>query len=239
MVGVPAVRRKHVLTPEIIEALKAALLQAELPDEIYKFTEGDDVFVFRPLLRKDYLEILGFSQTSQGNVTNEMYYQKVCEKCLLWPDIAYDAVQWDVQRAGIQESLARFILAKSGFLSPEADPDFYLEPLSESRQDARPDPAFLKTLEEQSDFPLHLAGHGHRWYVVRPLKRIEWSQLVQKNGDEEALKVALVERAIVWSSTPGKEKPDFAQELAGTVDALSQVVQLTSGFLSQAHVERL
>ncbi len=78
--------------------------------EIY-LTEFDDdlIFVWRPLLRKEYKEIMKIESADQ-------FYreERVCERCVLWPE-GYSFMAMGSGRAGIPTFLSEQIIAKSGF----------------------------------------------------------------------------------------------------------------------------
>ena len=120
-------RKKIVATPEEIELAKSTLVSLGYPDELYKVTIEGDEFIFRPLLGRDWAELRAFIEANIANLDNDLYLEKICERGLVFPDISSDPMQWDLQRAGCQSTIAKQILAHSGFLDPDIDQSEYIK----------------------------------------------------------------------------------------------------------------
>jgi hypothetical protein len=231
-------RTRIPLTPEVIAEQKAYLTSQGLPAKIYKFEADGDTFIFRPLYRGDWNEIQAFVQANQSTIRQDAINQKICEKALLWPEALLHPAIWEVQRAGIQDSLAKFILAHSCFLDPDLDQSSYLrvEPLGEADPGPKPSEAEVAELKAKFNWTLRAVKVDQDWYVVRPLNRAEWKQI--SSPDELDIDLAAAERATVWSREY-PARPAFGDKVAGTVRALSEVIMAASGFLSQPTVEEL
>lgn len=238
----PAVSQE--LTPELVEQMKEYLVSQGLPPTLHKATFGKDVFVFRPLYRRDWASLQSFQQ-SNPNARLDMVDQKVCEMALLWPETAVNPILWDLQPAGYQQTLARFISAKSGFIDTELDggAGFFVEPLVVSDPTPRPDEAVIEALKgKYRRQNLTLVSILDEHFVVRALNRTEWKGLVgQANSPDFETKVA--ERGTVWSSIDGEgdgaNPINFNDKLAGIPKTLSQVIMESSGFAQAPVVETL
>ncbi len=226
------------LAPEVIDGLKADLTERGLPAQIYKFVADGDTFVFRPLYRPDWNQIQAFVQDSQGNVRQDDLDRRICEKALLWPEETLHPAVWETQKAGYQGSLAKMVLARSGFFDPEIDQSSYLrvEPLVTVPRGEKPAPEVVETLKAKYNWSLKLVQIDSEYYVVRPLSRGEWKLIT--SGDDPDVDLAAAERATVWSREY-PSKPSFDGKVAGTCRSLSEVIMMLSGFVSQPTVEEL
>lgn len=240
IVNVQNAAKKQPLTPEIIEAMKEAMVAHGLPPKIYKFEIDKDVFVFRPLFRADWNEINGFIQANQGNVKQEDVDRRVCERGILWPEHVMMPMIWDFQRAGVQSTLAKHILGRSGFFDPDLDQRDYLkiEPIANVERGPKPSPEVVVELKGRfPTFALKGVYIDGEYYVVRSLSRAEWKML-STDSDDVDLDLTTAERATIWS-TDFPNPPNFGARLAGTVRALSEVIMQASGFLVQPVIEEL
>jgi hypothetical protein len=229
------------LTPETVEMLKATLVARGLPPTLYKFSFEHDTFAFRPLYRPDWVQLEAFMQ-SNPNARQDIFDQKICEKALLYPEELINPVMWDLQRAGYQQTLARYITAKSGFLDPEIENSTRVEPLTTVETDAPPVGELVEELK-RTYFPwtLTLVTVMGEHFVVRPLNRTEWKGLTGAGADPNMpeLKQKVAERATVWCSRGGNAPINFNEKLAGIINTLSQVILEASGFTAEPTVEAL
>jgi hypothetical protein len=229
----PVVTRQQLqLTSKIVEQIKAELVASGLPPKIYKMTFDGDTFVFRPLYRPDWNRIQAFLRDNQKAFSEELVNRKVCEAAVIFPDTMFHPTQWDLQRAGYADTLAKFVMAKSGFFDPNVDQSDILsvEPLDEPQPGLKPDEATLAALREKyASWPrgLKLAQVGDDWYVTRPLTRGEWKaiQKATERGEEEDQDLAIVQRALIYPPSPKLE-----DSLAGAIRALAAVILESSGF---------
>lgn len=231
-------KKVYDLTPDIIEEMKLALEGCGLPPTIYKFENEGDLFVFRPLYRRDWLEIDEYVQANQNTVRQDSVDLKICEKAVVWPGELLDPIHWDFQRAGYQSTLAKFILARSGFFDDSIDQSQYMrvEPLSTIEVGPKPAPDVIAQLKGQNNWALKLVQIDSEYFVVRPLKRLEWKTI--SSADETDLDLITAEAVTIWSKEY-PNKPNFGEKLAGTVRALSQVIMEISGFNIRPVVEAL
>lgn len=220
------------LTPKIVEQIKRELSAAGLPTKIYKMTFDGDVFVFRPLYRRDWNRIQAFLRDNQKAFSEELFNRKVCEAAVIFPDTMFHPLQWEQQRAGYADTLAKFVMAKSGFFDPNVDQSDLLsvEPLDEPQPALRPDAAVIEALKEKfASWPrgLKLAQVGDDWFMTRPLTRGEWKQIQKASaaGEEEDQDLAIVQRALIYPPNPNLE-----ESLAGAIRALAAVILESSGF---------
>ena len=79
-------------------------------DEIFvaKFTE--EKYIYRPLKRFEYKQILSVNQTPDARTYAE---EKVAEKCIIWPKI--DPAKLSTLKAGTISTLVDLIMAASNF----------------------------------------------------------------------------------------------------------------------------
>jgi hypothetical protein len=231
-------RKQYELTPEVIEDAKIALEACGLPPVIYKFENEGDVFVFRPLYRRDWLEIDEYVQANQNTVRQESVDLKICEKAIVWPGELLDPIHWDFLRAGYQSTLAKFILSRSGFFDDTIDQSQYMriEPLSTVEMGPKPGPEVIDQLKKQHNWALKLVQIDSEYFVVRPLKRLEWKTI--SSAEDTDLDLITAEAVTVWSKEY-PHKPNFGDKLAGTVRALSQIIMEISGFNIRPVVEAL
>jgi hypothetical protein len=232
---------KVELTPEIVAQIKKELADQGLPTKIYKFVFDGDEFVFRPLYKKDWNRIQAHAKEFESTFTPDDLDEKICQTGVIFPDTMFHPIQWQVQRAGYSGSLAKLVLAKSGFYDPDVDQSDILsvEALGEVEKDPKPTDEIVAELKEK--FPnwastLKLVNVGDEYFVVRPITRGEWKGVQQDpRGDSD---LATVERACVWSREY-PEKPKYADKMAGTIRAISEVVMHISAFMVQGTVEPL
>ena len=77
--------------------------------EVYLTEFDEDVFLWRPIRRKEYKDIMKVQQA-------DSYYkeERMCEKCVLYPE-NYNFMAMTQGKAGIPTLLAELIMEKSGF----------------------------------------------------------------------------------------------------------------------------
>jgi hypothetical protein len=227
------------LTPELIEKIKEYLVASELPPVIYKFVSDQQVIVFRPLYKPDWEEVQDFVDSNTGGVRQDLVDELICQKAICWPGDILEPQKWAVQKAGLQVSLAKMIVARSGFFDEDLDQSSYLrvEPLVAASPAVQPDPALVAELKSNYPWPLKGVTIEGEYYVVRPLTRDEWKALPKQDSGQDAdLTACMV--ATLWSSDYPK-KPDFNNRLAGTNRVLAEVIMAASGFMVQPSVEEL
>lgn len=81
---------------------------------IYATEFEEDIFIWRPLTRIEYKEVLKVKNA------DAMYREeRICEKCVLWPE-NYSFVAMSSGGAGQPTILSEQIMEKSGFVAAEA-----------------------------------------------------------------------------------------------------------------------
>jgi len=78
--------------------------------EVYVATFGTEKYLYRPLRRFEYKQILQVAQTPDNRTYTE---EKVAEKCIVWPTI--DATKLSTLKAGTISTLVDLIMAASNF----------------------------------------------------------------------------------------------------------------------------
>ena len=227
--GATVTRQKHVLTPEIIEDLKRRLVDNGFDDRIYKYTESGEDIVFRPLMHFDYQAIQSWMKTNEGSVNQDDVDRMICEKALVWPPEIITPVGWEVQKAGLQNTLAKQVLARSGFIVSDIDQSGYMsvEPLSTKEVGPKPDDKVIQELKAKYNWSLYLVEFEDEFFVVRPISRAEWRAIT--NSGNADVELVTAEKATVWS----KEYPepcDFSSRIAGVARTITDVCWSYSGF---------
>lgn len=82
--------------------------------EVYLTEFEEEVFLWRPIKRKEYKEIMKVQNA-------DSYYkeERICEKCVLYPE-QYNFMVMTAGKAGIPTLLAELIMEKSGFQAKTA-----------------------------------------------------------------------------------------------------------------------
>jgi hypothetical protein len=231
-------RQKFELTPEIIDEIKEELVKAGFEPRLFSFKNDGDTFVFRPLYFFDYAEIQAFVKANEGNIKQDDIDRKICEKSIVWPQEVMHPAMWEVQKAGLQSTLAKNVLARSGFIVDEIDQSAYMsvEPLVVVEHGPKPTDEVVQELKAKLNWPLYLVGVDNEWFVVRPISRAEWKALT--SAENVDLDLMTAERVCVWSQdypTPC----DFSKRVAGTARTIAEVSMQFSGFNSRSTVEEL
>ncbi|HYT43961.1 MAG TPA: hypothetical protein VEP90_16595 [Methylomirabilota bacterium] len=231
-------RKKYELTPEVVEELKKLLEANSLEPKIYKFVNDGDTIVFRPLMFFDYTDIQAFIKSNGENVTQDDIDRKICEKAVVWPGEMVNPMFWEVQRAGLQSTLAKQILARSAFIVEGIDQSGYMsvESLVTVPMGIKPDEATIAELKSKYNWSLYSVQCDNEWFVVRPISRAEWRSLTTTEAADLDLMIA--ERITVWS----KEYPNpcnFSVRAAGVAGTISEISTGYSGFNKRSTVEEL
>lgn len=237
----PITRKKYELTPEIVEELKGLLVEHGLDPRIYKYVNDGDTIVFRPLMFFDYTDIQGWvksNETNGGTIGQDEIDRKICEKGLVWPGDFANPMIWDVQKAGLQSTLSKQILARSGFIVNEIDQSEYMsvEPLVTLPVSPKPDDDTIAELKKKYNWSLHLVLCEGEYYVVRPLSRQEWRALT--SAETADLDLLTAERVTVWC----KDYPspcNFGDRVAGVARTIAEISMGLSGFNNRVVVEEL
>lgn len=231
-------RKKYELTPEIIDELKQALAANGFNEKIYKFANDGDTIVFRPLLHLDYQEIQAWVKANGDNLGQDEIDKAICQKALVWPGELLNPIVWDVQKAGMQSTLSKQVLARSGFIVPDVDQSEYMSvvPLVTLTNGPKPSDEAVVELKNKYNWALHLVLCEGEYYVVRPINRAEWRALT--TAETADLDLLTAEKVTVWSKDyPGPV--DFSMRAAGVARTIAEVSMGLSGFNNKAIVEEL
>lgn len=76
----------------------------------------DELFVFRPVFRQEWLALQENSQQQEG-MTQALFEEAVCGLCVLWRS---NKAEWAQTKGGTVSSLYEMILQHSNFVSPQA-----------------------------------------------------------------------------------------------------------------------
>jgi hypothetical protein len=77
--------------------------------EVYLTEFEEEVFLWRPIKRKEYKEIMKVQ-----NADNYYKEERICEKCVMYPE-EYNFMAMTSGKAGIPTLLAELVMEKSGF----------------------------------------------------------------------------------------------------------------------------
>ena len=78
--------------------------------DIFVATFGEEKYIYRPLKRFEYKQILSLGQAADARTYAE---EKVAEKCIVWPKI--EAAKLSTFKAGTISTLVDLIMAASNF----------------------------------------------------------------------------------------------------------------------------
>lgn len=191
---------------------------------VYKIKLSGQEFYFRPITRREMLELQRWVQSNPDSTVGQMD-EKVVEMCLLWP-------QWKIADflalpAGIISTLSRRIQDRSGFDTEDSDlavfDNISIPELSNETV------ASLKRQYER----FAVVRMGNLQFAVRPVSRVEWMQIQSSSQsadpDADVVRIGLLH-------------PDLNTVLAlpaGYVAILSNVILTLSGFNEQPEVEEV
>ena len=89
--------------------------KSRFKDGVFMTELGDEVFVWRPITRLEYKNIMKIK-----NADAMFREEKICETCILWPE-DYDFTKMRSGRAGVPSILVDQIMERSGFAA-ESEP---------------------------------------------------------------------------------------------------------------------
>ncbi len=90
--------------------------KAEFGDVFVSGFSDTDIFVWRPIRRKEYCKLQQLAGDPKNEIDQFRHEELVCETCLLYPVPPFD---WD-QKAGTASTLAEQIFQNSHFVSAGA-----------------------------------------------------------------------------------------------------------------------
>lgn len=83
-------------------------------NEVYMSDFDDEIFIWRPLRRKEYRDL----NRVEGQRDEFYIEESICRACVLWPE-EYGQHTMVFGKAGIPSTLSNLILERSGFGRPE------------------------------------------------------------------------------------------------------------------------
>jgi hypothetical protein len=217
------------LTDELIAQFKASF------GRVFRKELLGHTYVFRPLSRKEYIEVLNFVEDNKETLKLNDIDEKCFDLCLLYPTMS--APEKATLPAGVVPTIAKSIQQKSGFEISDvfgtvvpAPPE--IETLSDI--DPWPDPSedVVATLHAKTPHRLVLVKSGPYRFIVRGLGRFEWNTLVTQQDVDGDLTIC--KKATLWP-----EVVDWNGIPAGVVPSISQAIMRSSGFDLTTEVEEL
>jgi hypothetical protein len=217
------------LTKEQIAGLKKSF------GRIYKVRVCDEDYLVRRLYKPDW-DAVNKLKRDNPQVSFADIDEKVVNTALIGPlpDIANGG--WAALPAGVVPTLSMFIRAKSGFVVPELseESNITVEPLDEEETEpARPDAATIAALKASTTFKLKLLGIEDQMFVVRPVTRVEWKQVL-KTENQTDQDMAVCAKSVMWPKSV-----NWDDQPAGFCDTITQFVLSISGYSAPSAVEEL
>jgi len=219
----------NALTKEQIEELKAR------HGKLFKTTVCDVTYLCRLLYGPDW-DIINKMRADNPRITLSEIDEKIVNLCLLGPLPTIDDGGWATRPAGVLPSLSTMIRAKSGFIVDEYDggANIVTEDLDEDMEMVKPSDAEKAALKATCNYGMKGVGIGTEYFVVRPIARNEFKQILASAESQTDQDQKVAERAVLWP-----KKVDWDKKPAGYCDTLYQVVMAISGFSGPSLVEDL
>lgn len=219
--------QKIELTEEIINRLKEAVGNQPL----YSKELFGQKFVFTIITRQAYLQIMQWVEQNPKLRISDIE-DKLVSEGLLWPEISPQ--EWSVLPAGLIPTLSSLIQEKSYLdIVGNGLVDTTVETLSEIKQGERPTEEEKEALKASIPHSLRLIGAGGKFFVIRPMLRIEYNTL-QRLDEKEDGEVEGCKKCVVW---PKNIEWEFLG--AGIPTILAREIMTLSGFSNPGVVETL
>jgi hypothetical protein len=157
-------------------------------------------YYFRPLYRSDWLEILNFVRENP-DARGVEFDEKVVERGILFPEMA--PTEWATLEAGVIPTLSMYIRDKSGFIVEGLSDTTFISavPIADEPPGDPPTEEEKAELKSRySVYPLRLIHLGNKYWVIRPITRLEWRQLQAETLSESDIDLLVCQRCVVWAS---------------------------------------
>lgn len=217
------------LTPDQIADLKNAY------GKIYKVRVCDEDYLVRRVYKQDW-DAVNKLKRDNPQVSFAEIDEKIVNSALIGPIPDVESGGWSALPAGVVPTLSMFIRAKSGFVVPELadESNISVESMDdEEKAPERPDDTTIAALKASTSFRLKLIGIEDQLFVVRPITRVEWKQVLRAENQTDQ-DVAVCSKAVLWPKSI-----NWDDEPAGVCDTITQFVLSISGYSAPTVVEEL
>lgn len=210
------------LTEQQIDELKRAY------GKLFKVTVCGTKYLCRLMYRSD-IEAIAKVAEKNIDVSNLEVDEKVVSLCVLGPTPPIEEGGWAAMPAGIIPTLSSAIRRKSGFVVYDEDAPAE-EKLYEDEEVITPTPEELEVLQMATGYKLHGIRFEDAYFVVRPITRIEFKEMM--NYSEPEQDEIVVKKACLWPANV-----DWDSVPAGYINSIVQYVMSYSGFAGPIDVE--
>jgi len=213
-----------------IEELKAAYPNRPL----FSVELADTLYVFKNLTRQEYLEIEGWARANPEMPVSE-FDDRVVDEALVWPDRG--PLIRSMEAAGIVPTLSQLITEKSLMDANSTELNsLRITTLVPVDEEEALDEKVVEEIVKKAKQPLRLIRLYGKHFIIRPVVRIEFSNIRRRaekelglDVDTETVKLCTVYPSnINWDELP-----------AGIPAILSQQVLNLSGFVEVPKVDIL
>lgn len=203
--------------------------------KIYKKVLLDQEFVFRPLTRAEYKDILIFLEDNRETLRYNDLDEKCFERCCIFP--AFTPAEKATLPAGVIPTISKAIQEKSGFEISEVFGQVVPSPaevvaISSSVDPVQPTAEEIEAAKAKTQYKILKVTAGDIVVLVRGMGRLEWNAIMSK--PEEDGDTAMCKRTVIWPKEMNWDEID-----AGVAPAIARTVMRASGFELTANVEEL
>jgi hypothetical protein len=222
---------KYEVTDELVVELK------KLYPTLFKKTVAGQIYIFRPMYRQEYIEILNFIEDNKGTQLKLNDLDEKCfDRCVLFPKL--ERPEMAILPAGVVPTLAKSIQEKSGFEISEVFGAVVAPSLIESVSDyakpKEPTSADISEAKAKTPYDVVKVSAGPFTFLCRGLNRLEWNTLMKQGDTGEDTDSLICNRATLWpQGTKWEELP------SGIVSSVSNAIMGRSGFDLNTTVEEL
>ena len=213
---------KLELTSEIIGDLK------QIFPKLFRVKQADQDFVIRPMTRAEWMFIQSMAMSNPKFSQNDLD-DKVVEYGLVWPNWN-PMIDFASLPAGIIPNLSLHIQSRSGFrtgLPIEVEEEYETVQDNPVVWDA-PSDKDIADLKVANKLPMSKVTADKQIFIVRGIRRPEWTELNKRQGTKDDTEMALIEKALLFPS-----KDMLGAILPGTVHVLSEQILQLSGFTEE------
>lgn len=158
--------------------------------------------------------------------------ERIVSTALIAPIPSMEDGGWSAVPAGVIPSLSALIRAKSGFSVPELPESMPItEDLDNDVEMEKPDEKTLAALKANARYGLKGIAINNDYYVVRPITRVEFKQVMQTKDQSEQDR-GIVEKVVMWP-----KGVNWDEKGAGYCDTIAQYVLAVSGYAGPSAVE--
>ena len=219
--------QKLELTEQIITALKDKAGDRPL----YSKELFDQKFVFTTINRAEYATIMQWVESNPKVKVSDIE-DKLITEALLWPQV--QPHEWAVLPAGLIPTLSGLIQEKSYLdVTGAGLIDATVETLVEETPSELPSEEEKERLKKSVPHSMKIVGVGGKFFVIRPMLRIEYNTLQKMDEDADG-EVEGCKKCVVWPKSV-----DWDNVGAGIPTVCARAIMELSGFSAPSLVETL